>query len=410
MPKILQINTVVNTGSTGRICEEIGLKIITNEWVSYIAYGRNEKPSKSKLIKIGTLKDVYLHVLKSRIFDRHGFESLRPTINFINKIENIKPDIIHIHNLHGYYINIEVLFNYLASTSVPVVWTLHDCWPFTGHCTYFDLINCNRWKTGCFDCPNKNEYPASYFFDNSKTNYSNKYKLFTSIKNLTIVPVSNWLGNIVKESFLNKYKQHLIYNGVNLEIFAPKISNSIKKNLGIDNRFILLGVASIWNSRKGLEDYISLSKLIKPDCVIVLVGLNNKQLKELPSNIIGVSRTENIQELAEIYSAADLFLNLTYEDNFPTTNLEALACGTPVLTYNTGGSIEAISKETGFIVDKGDLNTVLDVINLVKNNGKSVYTSACRQRAIRLYNKDDRYMEYLNLYESLLSNKNSTQK
>lgn len=405
MPKILQINTVVNTGSTGRICEEIGLKIITNEWVSYIAYGRNEKPSKSKLIKIGTLKDVYLHVLKSRIFDRHGFESLRPTINFINKIENIKPDIIHIHNLHGYYINIEVLFNYLASTSVPVVWTLHDCWPFTGHCTYFDLINCNRWKTGCYDCPNKNEYPASYFFDNSKTNYSNKYKLFTSIKNLTIVPVSNWLGNIVKESFLNKYKQHLIYNGVNLEIFAPKISNSIKKNLGIDNRFILLGVASIWNSRKGLEDYISLSKLIKRDCVIVLVGLKEKQIKRLPSNIIGISRTENIQELAELYSAADLFLNLTYEDNFPTTNLESLACGTPVLTYNTGGSVEAVDDKTGFIVEKGDLNAVIDAIKLVEEKGKVYYSSACRERAISLYNKEDRFNEYIQLYNEILNKK-----
>lgn len=405
MPIILQINTVVNSGSTGRIAEEIGQLVSSNGWTSYIAYGRNDRPSKSKLLKIGNDFDIKLHGLITRLFDKHGFGSKESTRKLIEQIKEIKPDIIHLHNIHGYYINIEILFNFLASTSIPIIWTLHDCWSFTGHCTHFELIGCNKWKTGCYSCPQKTEYPTSYLLDNSKKNYSSKYKLFTSVKNLTIVPVSNWLSNLVKESFLKNYPQHLIYNGVNLGIFTPQKNKYIKKKLGIENRFMLLGVASGWSSRKGFDDFISLSNLINPDCVIVLVGLNEKQLNKLPSNIIGISRTEDIQELAEIYSAADLFLNLTYEDNFPTTNLEALACGTPVLTYNTGGSIEAVSKETGFIVGQGDLKAVIDVINLVKGNGKSAYTSACSERAIRLYNKDDRYMEYLNLYQTLLSNK-----
>lgn len=404
MSTLLQINTVVNSGSHGRIAEEIGQLALTNSWQSYIAFGRNNRPSQSKLIKIGSNIDINIHGLKTRLLDRHGFGSKKATIKLVEQIKEIKPDIIHLHNIHGYYVNIEILFNYLESTTIPVLWTLHDCWSFTGHCSHFDLIGCNKWKTGCFNCPQKKEYPRSYLFDNSKRNFANKQKIFTAVKNLTIVPVSNWLGNLVRESFLNKYPQNLIYNGVNIGVFSPQINKSTKTNLGLDNHFMLLGVASGWSSRKGFEDFISLSNFINPDCVIVLVGLNDKQLKKLPSNIIGVNRTENIQQLAEIYSAADLFLNLTYEDNFPTTNIESLACGTPVLTYNTGGSIEAVSNETGFIVEKGDLKAVLDVINLVKSNGKSAYTSACRERAVKLYNKDDRYMEYINLYETLLSN------
>lgn len=405
MPTILQINTVVNSGSHGRIAEEIGLLALVNGWDSYIAFGRKNRPSQSKLIKIGNGLDIIFHGLQTRLLDKHGFGSKKATIKFIKEIEEIKPDIIHLHNIHGYYLNIEILFKYLASTTIPIVWTLHDCWSFTGHCSHFDLIGCSKWKRNCFSCPQKNEYPASYLFDNSKNNYENKYKLFTSVKNLTIVPVSNWLSSFIDESFFKQYPKHLIYNGVNLGIFTPQDNKFIKTNLRIGNRFMLLGVASVWSTRKGFDDFISLSKFIKPDCVIVLVGLNDNQLKILPANIIGIKRTENIQELAQIYSAADLFLNLTYEDNFPTTNIESLACGTPILTYNTGGSIEAVSPETGFIVEKGDLNSVIDSIELVKEKGKSTYSSSCRERAIKLYNKDDRYNEYINLYNNLIKSK-----
>lgn len=402
MPTLLQINTVVNSGSHGRIAEEIGQLALAKGWNSYIAYGRNDRPSQSQLIKIGNDVDIKMHGIKTRLLDRHGFGSEKATIKLVERIKEIKPDVIHLHNIHGYYINIQILFKYLASASIPVVWTLHDCWSFTGHCSHFDFVGCSKWKTGCYSCPQKKEYPASLAFDNSKSNYLNKLKLFTSVKNLTIVPVSNWLANLVKESFLKNHSLQLIYNGVNLKTFYPRYDKLINHKLGIENNFKILGVASSWSSRKGMNDFIRLSRIINPDCVIILVGLNEKQLKRLPSNIIGISKTENVEQLAEIYSAADLFLNLTYEDNFPTTNLESLACGTPILTYNTGGSIEAVSPDTGFVVKKGDLDAVLEAIRLVKEKGKSTYTIACSERAVNLYNKDNRYIEYLNLYETLL--------
>lgn len=404
MYTLLQINTVVNSGSHGRIAEEIGQTAINNNWKSYIAFGRNERSSQSELIKIGSDMEIKLHVLTTRTIDRHGFGSVNGTKKLIERIKEIKPDIIHLHNIHGYYINIEVLFNYLASANIPVVWTLHDCWPFTGHCYNFEIAGCNKWKTGCFACPQKKVYPASLFLDNSKKNYIDKQELFNSVKNLTIVPVSEWLNRLLDQSFLKNHTRQLIYNGINLNEFTPQNNSAeVRKLFGIDNKFMALGVASNWKARKGYEDFIALSKLTDENTAFVMVGVSKEEQKKLPSNIIGICRTESVTKLAEIYSAADLFLNLTYEDNFPTTNLESLACGTPLLTYNTGGSVEAVSSDSGFIVNQGDLNGVIKIINAFKDNGKSSYTVACRNRAVALYDKNDRYKEYLNLYHKILA-------
>jgi putative colanic acid biosynthesis glycosyltransferase len=407
MRTIFQINVVVNYGSTGRIAEEIGQQVIAKGWISYIAYGRKEGLSTSNLIRIGSDLSIKIHGFKTRIFDRHGFGSECATRQLIERIKEIKPDIIHLHNLHGYYINIDILFNYLSMAKIPLVWTLHDCWPFTGHCSHFDFIDCNKWETGCYSCPQKNEYPASFWLDNSKQNYFDKQKLFNSVSNLTIVPVSAWLSNLIDKSFLKNFPRQLIYNGINLTTFSPQgNTKKVRHSLGVGNRFMVLGVASVWGERKGLTDFIKLSKKMDQQTVIVLVGLNRKQLKDLPSNIIGLPRTESVSQLAEIYSASDLFLNLTFEDNFPTTNLESLACGTPILTYNTGGSIEAISSDTGFIVEPGDLPAVIAAIEDVRKNEKSSYTISCRDRAVKLYDEKDRYLEYIHLYESLLQLKN----
>lgn len=403
MPTLLQINVVANYGSTGRIADEIGEIAMTNGWKSYIAFGRNDRPSKSKLIKIGSELEIKMHGLKTRLFDRHGFGSKHATLAFVQRIQEIKPDVIHLHNIHGYYINIEILFNYLANSNIPVVWTLHDCWPFTGHCAYFDFVGCNKWVDGCFSCPQKTSYPSSLWLDNSKKNYLDKQKLFNSLKNLTLVPVSNWLGCLVKQSFLKSHPLKVINNGVNLNDFYPRKNGAqIKSELGIKDCFLLLGVASMWDKRKGFEDFIKLSNLIDEESIIVLVGVTDKQLKVLPKNMIGITRTENISKLADIYSAADLFLNLTYEDNFPTTNIESLACGTPVLTYNTGGSIESVSAKTGYIVEKGDFEGVMGIISIVKENRNFKFPITCRSRAENLYNKNDRYKEYIALYNCLL--------
>lgn len=406
MKTLLQINVVANCGSTGRIAEEIGMKAINQGWKSYIAYGRKSGVSKSNLIKIGDKWDIRKHVLKSRLFDKHGFGSQKATINFIEEIKNINPDIIHLHNIHGYYLNLEVLFNFLSIANIPIVWTLHDCWSFTGHCAHFEQIGCNRWKDQCYDCPLKKDYPSSYLLDNSSNNYLQKKYLFNSVKDITFVAVSSWIKELHKQSFLKKYPVVTIHNGVNLEVFEPmKNKESITTHLGIKNKFIVLGVLSLWNNSRGLNDFINLSKLIDSETVIVLVGLSLEQIKKLPRNIIGIERTENVKQLVEYYSAADLYVNLTYSDTFPTTNLESLACGTPIVTYKTGGSIEAVSPETGYIVEQGNIYSLVDVINSAKIKGKEYFSFHCRQRAINFFNKNDKFNEYIHLYNEILNRK-----
>ena len=402
MKKLLQINSVVNSGSTGRIAEEIGQTAIAAGWESYIAYGRNDRPSMSELIKIGNDWDIRMHGLQTRLFDRHGLGSKSATRELIGKIDKIAPNIIHLHNIHGYYINIEILFKYLHETNIPVVWTFHDCWPITGHCSHFSFVGCEKWKNQCFSCQQKTSYPASWLIDRSEKNFNLKKQLFTSLSNLTLVPVSEWMSGILKESFLHNYPIKIIHNGINTDVFKPLACDAFRTKHHFENKFILLAVASIWSPRKGLKDFIALSNLIDNDYQIVLVGLTKKQIEQLPDNMLGIERTESVEELAEIYAASDVYVNPTYEDNFPSTNLESLACGTPVITYNTGGSPEAIDELTGIVVEQGDIPKLMEAINQIKEKGKQSYIEACVNRAHWLYKKEDRYREYIELYESLL--------
>lgn len=402
MKKLLQINTVVNSGSTGRIAEELGKIAIEKGWKSYIAYGRNKRPSQSKIIRVGNTFTIALHVFVTRIFDRHGLASYWSTKSLIKKIKYIKPSIIHLSNLHGYYINIDQLFNYLSKTDIPIVWTLYDCWALTGHCSYFDYANCDKWKTQCFNCPQKNNYPRSYVIDRSKKNYLLKKELFNKVKNLTILTNSNWLANIVKQSFLNKYPINVINSGIDLRVFNPKAITAPKFKSLLKDKFKILGVANKWEPRKGLPDFISLSKIIDKDTIIILVGISGNQIKNLTNNIITIPKTENTDELAQLYTLADVFLNPTWEDNFPTTNLEALACGTPVITFNTGGSPEALDEKTGIVVEKGDIVELNNAVKEIQSRGKDFYSETCIARAKKYYDKNDRYPDYIQLYNSLL--------
>jgi putative colanic acid biosynthesis glycosyltransferase len=406
MKSVLQINSVVNIGSTGRITEEIGQLVQANGWKSIIAYGRHDRQSKSELIRIGTELEIKLHGIQTRFFDRHGFGSYNATKKLIREIKKINPDIIHLHNLHGYYLNIKVLFDYLSIANIPIVWTFHDCWPMTGHCVYFDFVNCEKWKTQCYSCPQKKEYPASFGFDRSEKNYSLKKELFTTLCNLTIIPVSGWLEDIIKQSYFSNFRLQVINNGINTDIFHPYQNSLIRDNYNLNGKFIILGIASDWSPRKGLKDFVKLSKKLEVSYCIILVGLSVTQIKQLPKNIIGITKTESVEELALFYSSADVFVNPTWEDNFPTTNLESLACGTPVITYRTGGSPEAVSDDTGIVIEKGDIDGLLSAINIIKEKGKINYIPACRERAKRLYDKNDRYMDYLNLYESIIKTHN----
>jgi putative colanic acid biosynthesis glycosyltransferase len=399
--KVLQINSVCGVGSTGRIATDIDKILKSQGHESYIAFGRGSARDCDTTIKIGNNIDNYLHVAETRLFDRHGWGSTNATKEFIEEIETLNPDIIHLHNIHGYYLNVEILFNYLKTANKPVVWTLHDCWPFTGHCSYFDFVGCNRWESGCFDCPQKTSYPSSLIKDNSQENFSKKKATFTGVPNLTIVTPSKWLANLVRMSFLKEYPVKVINNGIDLEVFKPTPSNFTKK-YGLEDKFIILGVASIWEQRKGFEYFIDLAKTINKDEVIVLVGLNEKQIKKLPSNVVGISRTNSVQELAEIYSSAHVFINPTLEDNFPTTNLEALACGAPVITFNTGGSVESISGKCGFVVKTGVISELKEKIQTIKSNGKDYYQNQCIDHARENFNKQDRFMDYINSYDKLL--------
>lgn len=391
---IVQINTVVNSGSTGRIAEEIGLEIISQGHESLIAYGRKDRPSKSELIKIGNKKDVYLHGVRTLLFDQHGLGSYNATETLVKEIDFIKPDIIHLHNIHGYYLNYQVLFKYIKVKNIPVVWTFHDCWPFTGHCVHFEQVGCDQWKTHCEKCPLYNKYPRS-FVDRSFKNFDDKKEAFLNVENLTIITPSNWLKNLVKQSFLKDYRVETINNGIDLQsFFPPKIK---------ENERIILGVASTWSNAKGLHDFIKLRNVLDDDIKIVLIGLSESQIKSLPKNILGISRTESIEELVSWYQKATVFINPTYLDNFPTTNLEALACGTPVITYKTGGSPESINSRIGEVVEQGDISLLKDAIEkFLDNNDLQDLMNDCRNHALKFFDKDERFKEYLELYKSIV--------
>ncbi len=401
MPTLLQINTVINSGSTGHIAEELGNLVMEKGWVSYIAYGRNPRPSNSIPIKIGTKFDVYLHVLLTRVFDRHGYGSFLATKKLIKQIEKIKPDIIHLHNIHGYYLNIKLLFTYLKTLDTPIIWTLHDCWSFTGHCSHYTAVGCSKWKTGCFSCPQCRQYPKS-FYDNSKNNYKVKKSLFSGVKDLTIITPSNWLAEEVRKSYLSAYPVKVIHNGIDLNIFKP-IEKSKKNIYNKNEKKIILGVASVWNERKGFQDFVELSKMLLDDEEIILVGLSEKQIASLPKkyHIRGICRTENQSQLAELYSDATVFVNPTYEDTFPTTNIESIACGTPVITYKTGGSPEIIDENTGFVVAPHDLNELRNCIDKIEYKEKGTFSIACRRRAENCFMNLDNFRKYIDLYISL---------
>lgn len=400
--KILHINVALITDAPGRIAEEIGKVLIDNGHQSYIAYGRYPRPTISETIKIGNYTDQFLHLALTRIFDNHGFGSVKATRKFIRQIDEVDPDVIHLHNLHGYYLNIDVLFGFLRKAGKPIVWTMHDCWPFTGHCSHYDYVGCDRWKSKCYACPNKNAYPASWLIDNSTGNYFRKKNIFTGLNLLRIVAPSHWLANQLKESFLKDYPVDVLPNGVDLAVFKPQAeNNSLKIRFGLKNKKLILGVASFWGRHKGFDDFIKLSSLIAGDTAILLIGLNEQQQEGLPANIIGLSRTESLGELAAFYSAADVFVNPTYADTFPTTNLEALASGTPVVTYNTGGSPEALNQVTGVIVEKGDLAGLSGAINSILDQGKNQFSERCHERAQLLYNKEKCFLEYLDLYKKM---------
>lgn len=392
LPKILQLNVTANWGSTGKIAEGIGQAAIVNRWESYIAYSRYMNPSQSHLLKVGNLFNVHTHYAKARLFDGEGLGSKRTTKKLINQIEQIAPNIIHIHNIHDHWLNYPILFRYLSTIDTSIVWTFHDCWAFTGSCPYFDVPDCKKWKEHCGDCVMK-----SFGRDKSTRNFYLKRDLISKFSSrLVIVPVSHWIEELCRESFLKDIDIRLIHNGIDVNRFKPCVNKSSKP--------LILGVALPWSKRKGFDDMIRLRQLLpSEDIDIAMIGLGKNQMKKLPESIIGIERTQNIDELAEWYSRAWAFVNPTHSDNFPTVNLEALASGTPVVTYRTGGSPEAIDDNTGLVVEKGDVNSMAKAIMEIIKNPERYSPENCRRRAETHFDKTVQFNKYIDLYEELLN-------
>lgn len=404
--KVLQINSVCGVGSTGRIATDIHDALTKNGHESYIAFGRKKAHNieRKYTIKIGGYLNVLWHVFMTRVFDNHGFSSKRATKYLIKQIEKLNPDIIHLHNLHGYYLNVEILFKYLQQKKVKVVWTLHDCWSITGHSAHFSHPKNDDWFEGIHCCNGKRNYPQSYIIDNRRKNGLRKKSIFTALDNMRIITPSEWLENLVNQSFLSKYDIKTINNGIDLISFKNG-RNHFRKTHDLENKTILLGVASPFTEKKGLSKFIELSQKLPSEYVIVLVGLKNNQIKKLPKNIIGYSKTDSLKKLVNIYNGSDIFLNLTLEDTFPTTNIEALACGLPIITFDTGGSPEMIDSKTGIVIKNNDVDSIVEILEKIKSGIIAFNKEDSILRAHKLYNKNDRLADYLSIYQGIYDEK-----
>ncbi len=398
--KILIITSSWYGGGAESIARETYKYCDSLNYECYYAYARNSVPDGINGIRIGNDIDLYSHVLYARLFDGNGFGSKNATRKFIKKIEEINPDIIHIHNPVCYALNIEILFEYLKNSKAKVIWTLHDCWSITGHCIFFDEVECDHYKKGCRNCLGQKEYPKSILIDRAESNLTRKKIAISDVKNMMLVTPSSWLANIAKTTYLNQYKIKVINNGIDTTIFKPTISD-IRRKYGIEEKKIILGVASRWTKRKGLNYFIGLSKIIDiSKYQIVLIGINNKEQKKLPEEIIAINRTNSVEELAQWYTVADMFINPTLADNFPTVNLEALACGTPVITFDTGGSWESVGDECGVLVKEKSPQALYDAVKICSQ--KNFLSEVCINKA-KQYESSNAYKEYVLLYNDLMN-------
>jgi len=397
LEKILQINQG-NYGSTGSIMLNIGQLVVQSSREAFYAYPdsrTNRKRIVENSILIGTIAERNSHLLLNYFTGLNGCFSIFSTMRFLRKISRLKPSIIHLHNLHNCYINLPLFFRYIKEQDIPVIWTLHDCWAFTGQCPHFSAVGCEKWKKGCYDCPQYMNYPRSKV-DQTKFMYKKKIRWFTGIENCTLVTPSHWLADCVKESFLREYPVKVIQNGIDLGIFRPHKS-SFRERYSIQDKYAVLGVSFGWTMRKGLNIFIELCKILPEDFQIVLIGVSEEVRKVLPKNCIALGVTSNVTELAEIYSSVDVFLNPSQEETMGLVTAEALACGTPVVVSNLTAVPEVVTSDCGIIVKEYSSEAFASV--LMKKPKFS--QEACIARAMQ-FEKNRKYQEYLELYDNLL--------
>lgn len=361
--KYVQINSV-SYGSTGGIMLRKHCELLEEGFDSYVFWGRGREAKDDRECKFGSEAGFYLDVLRTRLDGKAGFHSKAATRRLLAKLDEIDPDIIHLHNVHGYYVNIEMLFEWLARRNQKTYWTLHDCWAFTGHCAHFTCAECMQWQTHCAaekPCPQLGAYPKTYSKRSCAWNFEQKRHLFRLVNDLTIITPSQWLADLVAQSFLSKYSVEVRHNAINRDVYKPSPSGFRKKH-SLERKSIVLGVASPWTERKGLGDFLRLANRLDDSYTIVLVGLKKHQLKDMPQRIVALPKTVSQEELAEVYTAADVFFNPTFEDNYPTVNLEAEACGTPVISYDVGGCRETLHLAQSRVVPVGDLDGAHEAI------------------------------------------------
>lgn len=392
--KIVQINATCNSGSTGKITTLISSLLDAEGIENYILYSHGNGNFKNG-VKYGDNISARLSTLTSRFFGNFGFENNYSTKKLIKELERIKPDLIHIHNIHNHACNLEILFEWIKVNNVKVVWTFHDCWAFTGYCTYFSYPKCNKWKNSCHGCQRRKKY--SWFVDRSAELQIRKIKALEGC-DLTIVTPSLWLADCVKTSMLGQYPVYVVNNGIDRSIFKP-IKSDFKEKHGINGKFMILGIAFFWEFRKGIDVFIELAKILPSDYQIVLVGTDKHTDKVLPENIISIHKTKNQSDLAKIYTVADVLVNPTREDNYPTVNMEALACGTPVVTFRTGGSPEIVSKELGIVTKENTVKAIYDAVIEVCQSPRFTF-ERCIQ-ASEDFDNNKRFMKYIEIYKSL---------
>lgn len=392
--KVVQINATCGIGSTGKICVGISQIMTAQNIENYILCSRTNGYSLG--IACTNMKYIKFQTLRSRILGNYGFNSRSATRKLIAELERLQPDIVHLHNIHGHDCHLEMLFSWFRRNKTKLVWTFHDCWAFTAYCPYFTMAKCDKWKTQCDQCFQRSRF--SWFFDQSRNLFDNKKRLFTGL-DLTIITPSKWLAGLVKESFLKECPVYVINNGINLDVFKPTPSGFLEKH-GLEDKKIVLGVSFGWDARKGIDVFLELNKRLPENYQVILVGTDPKVDKLLPENIISIHRTQNQQELAEIYSVADVFVNPTHEENYPTVNMEALACGTPVLTFRTGGSPEMLDETCGSVVEYNDTDMLeKEIIRICTD---SPYSEAdCLKKACS-FAQNERFKEYLKLYERIV--------
>lgn len=394
--KIVQINATCGIGSTGKICSGISSMLTEKNIENYILYSSLGDGSPLG-ISCSDSRYIKLQALKSRLFGNYGFNSASATEKMISEIERLEPDIVHLHNIHGHDCNLEMLFGYFKSKKIRLIWTFHDCWAFTAYCTHFTAAGCEKWQTGCAECVQRRNY--SLLFDKSKKLFEKKKSLFEGL-DMTIVTPSVWLGELVEKSFLREYPLRVINNGIDLNVFRYRDSD-FRQRYGLENKKIVLAVSFGWSNAKGLDVLISLAERLPEDYRVVVVGTDSRTDRLLPEKVISIHRTHNQQELAGIYSAADLFINPTREENYPTVNMEALACGTPVLTFRTGGSPEMLDEKCGSVVECDDTDSFEK--ELIRICSERPYSrDACIKKA-QEFDKNKRYKEYIGLYERVNS-------